>query len=170
MRVAAATLVVLALAAPAVHAAGAEPEVRRDAAPPQAVGKPHSLRTIPEACATLVGVFTGKADAPYALDARRTSPGCQPRARLVDAQKAGASAEAGWILNDRIRVPSAACPGREVVVEVWRRPGEAGVPDRDGQGQARIYLREGLALARAGALAALPAYAVSMQLQGKPCD
>lgn len=168
MRAAAAILAILA--APAVLAAGTEPEVRRDVAPPQAVGKPHSLRTIPEACATLVGVFTGKADAPYALDARRTSPACQPRARLVDAQKAGASVEAGWILNDRIRVPSAACPGREAVVEVWRRPGEAGMPGRDGQGQARIYLREGLAKARAGALAALPAYAVSMQLQGKPCD
>ena|SRR5690349_5241087 len=163
-----ATLLAALLATPAAMAAD-KPEITRGAAPPQAVGKLHTLRTIPEACATLTGKFTGRADAPYALDAVRTSPNCQARARLVDAAKAGASAKAGWILNDRIRVPSAACPSRQAVVEVWRRPGGGAVPAKDGQGQARIYLREGIARARAGELAALPVYAVRMAIEGKPC-
>src|SRR5690606_10129267 len=150
-------------------AADTRPEITRDPAPPQARGEPHTLRTIPEACANLVGRFTGDAERPYAIDARRTSPACQPRARLVDAAKAGASAQAGWILNDRIRVPSATCPSLEAVVEVWRKPGEAAVPSKDGQGQARIYLREGIARARAGELAALPVYAVRMAVEGKAC-
>ena len=150
-------------------AAATQPEIDRKAAPPQAQGKLHTLRTIPEACATLTGVFTGKAERPYALDVRRTSPNCQARARLVDAAKAGASAEAGWILHDRIRVPSAACESRRAVVEVWRRPGGAGVPTKDGQGQARIYLKEGIAKAKAGELAALPVYAVQLAIEGKPC-
>ena len=167
MRTIAVILAVL-LASPAAMAADT-PEITRGAAPPQAVGKLHTLRTIPEACATLTGRFTGKADAPYALDAVRTSRNCQARARLVDAAKAGASAKAGWILNDRIRVPSAACPAQQAVVEVWRRPGGAAVPARDGQGQARIYLREGIAKAKAGELAALPVYAVRMAIEGKPC-
>ena len=156
------------LAAPAA-AADTAPEITRDAAPPQAVGALHTLRSIPEACATLTGKFTGKADAPYALDAVRSSSNCHPRARLVDAEKAGIPGKAGWILNDRIRVPSAACPSLQAVVEVWRRPGEAAVPAKDGQGQARIYLREGIAKARAGALAALPVYAVQLAVEGKPC-
>ena len=87
----------------------------------------------------------------------------------MDADKAGIPGKAGWILNDRIRVPSAACPSLQAVVEVWRRPGEAAVPAKDGQGQARIYLREGIARARAGALAALPVYAVQLAVEGKPC-
>ena len=156
------------LAAP-VAGAATKPEIARDAAPPQADGKLHTLRTIPEACAILTGEFTGDAAKPYALDARRTSANCRPRARLVDAAKAGASAKAGWILNDRIRVPSAACPSRQAVVQVWRRPGEAGLPAKDGQGQARIYLREGLAQAKAGELASLPVYAVQLAVGGKPC-
>lgn len=167
MRVIVVLLAVL-LAAPAA-AADTRPEITRDPAPPQAQGKPHTLRTIPEACATLVGRFTGDAERPYAIDARRTSPACQPRARLVDAAKAGASAQAGWILNDRIRVPSATCPALEAVVEVWRKPGEAAVPAKDGQGQARIYLREGIAKARSGELAALPVYAVRMAVEGAAC-
>lgn len=167
MRALPALLAVL-LAAP-VAAADTTPEISRDTAPAQPEGKPHTLRTIPEACATLVGVFTGEAGHPYAVDARRTSPACQPRARLADASKEGASEQAGWILNDRIRVPSAACPSREAVVEVWRKPGDAAVPSRDGQGQARIYLREGIAKAKAGTLAALPVYAVRMSVDGKAC-
>jgi hypothetical protein len=156
------------LAAP-VAAADTTPEITRDVAPAQADGTLHTLRTIPEACATLTGEFTGKADKPYVLDARRTSANCQPRARLVDAAKAGASAKAGWILNDRIRVPSAACPSRQAVVQVWRRRGEAALPAKDGQGQARIYLREGIAKAKAGELASLPVYAVQLEVRGKPC-
>jgi len=165
-----ATAVVLAtlLAAP-VAGAATKPEIARDAAPPQADGKLHTLRTIPEACATLTGEFTGDAAKPYALGARRTSASCNPRARLVDAAKAGASAKSGWILNDRIRVPSAVCPSRQAVVQVWRRPGEAALPATDGQGQARIYLREGLAQARAGELASLPVYAVQLAVEGKSC-
>ena len=163
-----AVLLAALLAAPVALAAD-KPEIAREAAPPQAIGKLHTLRTIPEACATLTGKFTGKADAPYALDAVRTSPNCQARARLVDAAKAGASGAAGGILTDRIGVPRAACPAGLAGVEVWRRPGGGAVPAKDGQGQARIYLREGIARAKAGDLAALPVYAVRMAIEGKPC-
>lgn len=161
-------LLAVLLAAPAA-AADSAPEISRGAAPAQATGQPHTLRTIPEACASLVGTFTGDAAQPYAIEARRTSPNCQPRARLVDAAKAGAGERSGWILNDRIRVPSAGCPSRQAVVEVWRKPGAAAVPAKDGQGQARIYLREGIARAKAGELAALPVYAVAMAVEGKAC-
>jgi len=162
-------VVLASLLAVPVAGAATTPEIARDAAPPQADGKLHTLRTIPEACAMLTGEFTGKSGKPYTLGALRTSANCQPRARLVDAARAGASAKAGWILNDRIRVPSAACPSLQAVVQVWRRQGEAALPAKDGQGQARIYLREGIAKARAGELASLPVYAVQLAVEGKPC-
>ena len=84
------------------------------------------------------------------------------------AAKAGAPGP-GWILNDRIRVPSAACPGQAAVVRVWRQQESQASPALDAQGKSRIYLEEGLKKAKAGKLAALPAYAVAMTLEGKPC-
>ena len=149
-------------------AAEPKPEIARPAAPAQAVGHAHALRTIPEACIRLEGEFTGDAAKPYRFSAVRTSPACQPRARVMDAAKAGAPAD-GWVLNDRIRVPSAACRGLEAVVRVWRQAGGAKAPALDAQGKSRIYLEEGLDKARAGKLAALPAYAVAMSIEGKPC-
>lgn len=145
-----------------------KPEIARKAAAAQAVGHAHALRTIPEACTRLQGEFTGKADAPYRFAAVRTSPSCQARARVVDAAKAGAPG-AGWILNDRIRVASAACPGLQAVVRIWRQGKGPGGPGLDAQGKARIYLEEGLDRARAGKLAALPVYAVALSIEGKAC-
>lgn len=153
----------------AAFAADLKPEIARDPAPPQKVGVLHGLRTIPEACARLQGEFTGDAAAPYRFAVVRTSAACQPRARIMDAAKAKASAATGWILNDRIRVPSAACATRQAVVTVWRRPAEAQPPALDAQGRARIYLKESMRKAKAGKLAAIPAYAVSMSLEGTPC-
>jgi len=161
-------LLLLALSGLAL-AADTAPEVARDPAPPQAVGKPHTLRTIPEACARLTGEFTGEPARPYAFGAVRTGPNCQPRARLVDAAKVGASVETGWILNDRIVVPSAACPGLSAVIEVWRQDTARAAPELDGQGQARIYLGEGIARAKAGKLAALPVYAAAVSIEGAAC-
>jgi hypothetical protein len=171
MRHALAALASLSLlaAAPAARA-GEEPapEIARAAAPPQATGHAHTLRTIPEACVRLQGEFTGDAAAPYRFQPVRTSGSCQARARVVDARKAGAPG-AGWVLNDRIRVPSAACPGQQAVVRVWRQDRDAKAPALDAQGKSRIYLEEGLQRAKAGKLAALPVYAVSMALEGKAC-
>ena len=172
MRHAISTLAVLSLLAaiPAVRAADQEPapEISRAAASPQANGQAHTLRTIPEACLRLQGEFTGDPAAPYRFQPVRTSAACQARARVVDARRAGAPG-AGWILNDRIRVPSAACPGQQAVVRVWRQDRETKAPALDAQGKSRIYLEEGLDRAKAGQLAALPVYAVAMSLQGKPC-
>lgn len=169
MRHAMAALVAGSLLATGLAAAGEPtPEIVRKPAPAQAVGHAHSLRTIPEACTRLQGEFTGDAARPYAFAAVRTSAACQPRARVVDAHKAGAPG-AGWILNDRIGVPSAACPGLQAVVRVWRQDTRAAVPALDAQGKSRIYLEEGLQKARAGKLAALPVYAVAMSVEGKPC-
>jgi len=161
----------LALAAClALPAAASEPkpEIARAAAPAQPVGLRHALRTIPEACTRLEGEFTGEAAQPYRFRAVRSSTSCQARARVVDARKAGAPG-AGWVLNDRIRVPSAACPGRAAVVSVWRQGMAGRPPSLDPQGKSRIYLEEGLQQARAGKLAALPAYAIAMSLEGKAC-
>jgi hypothetical protein len=162
----------LAAALAASFAAGAtdqRPEVERAPAKPQPVGALHALRTIPEACVRLQGRFTGDAAAPYKFEAVRTSPACQPRALVQDAAKAKPSAASGWILNDRIRVPEAGCPGLQAVATVWRHPASAKPPALDAQGRSRIYLEESLRKARAGELGALPAYAIATSVEGKPC-
>lgn len=164
-----ATLLVAALLAAPVLAAESRPEITRGVVAAQATGVLHGLRTIPEACARLQGEFVDDAKAPYRFSVVRTSAACQPRARIVDAAKARASAADGWILNDRIRIPSAACATRQAVVTVWRQPAGARPPALDAQGKARIYLEESVAKAKAGQLAALPTYAVSMKLEGAPC-
>ena len=57
------TLMVAALAAAALPASAADPapEIQRPLGTAQAVGAAHTLRSIPEACARLEGVFTGDA-------------------------------------------------------------------------------------------------------------
>ena len=157
------------LLAGTASAADPVPEIQRPLAPPQAVGVVHTVRTIPEACTRLEGQFTGDPAKPYAFAAVPTSARCQPRARLVDAAKAKASAANGWLLNDVIRIPSAACPSRQAVVRVWRLPSDAVPPKLDAQGSARIYLKDGLEAAAAGQLKSIPAYAVSMTIEGKAC-
>lgn len=151
------------------QAADPTPEIRRDAAKPQATGAPHTLRQIPEACARLEGMFTGDAAQPYKFAVVRTSPNCQPRARFVDAAKVRPSEAAGWKFNDRISVPNASCATQQAVVRVWRRPANATPPKLDGQGQSRIYLEESRKQAEANKLAAVTTYAASMALEGVPC-
>jgi hypothetical protein len=145
------------------------PEIKRDPVAPQNTGVLHGLRTIPEACARLQGEFTGDAATPYRFAVVRTSPACRPRARITDARKAKASLASGWILNDRIRVPSAACTTQAAVVTVWRHPAGTAPPELDAQGRSRIYLEDAMRKARTGKLAEVPVYAVSMQLEGSPC-
>lgn len=161
--------VALAAASFAAAAADPRPEVERPPATPQAVGVPHTLRTIPEACTRLQGKFTGDAADPYRFEAVRTSPACQPRALVQDAANVKPSVASGWILNDRISVPAAACPGLRAVVTVWRRPSHGAPPALDAQGRSRIYLEESLRKAEAGRLASLPAYAIATDVEGKPC-
>ena len=151
------------------HAADPTPEIKRDAAKPQALNAPHTLRQIPEACARLEGMFTGDAAQPYKFAVVRTSPNCQPRARFVDAAKARPSEAAGWKFNDRISVPNAACATQQAVVRVWRRPANATPPKLDGQGRSRIYLEESRKQAAADKLAAVTTYAASMKVEGVPC-
>ena len=79
------------------------------------------------------------------------------------------SAKSGWILNDRISVPEAGCPGLHAVATVWRRPAHGTPPALDAQGRSRVYLKQAVSDARAGKLAALPAYAIAMGVEGKPC-
>ncbi len=150
-------------------AAEPTPEIQRKAGAPQAVGALHTLRTIPEACARLEGQFTGDAKTPYKFAAVRTSERCQPRARLVDAVGAKASVANGWVLNDVIRVPSAACVSQHAVVRVWRKDAKAQPPKLDAQGRSRIYLKDGLDAANAGKLGAIPVYAAAMAMEGKTC-
>ena len=163
-----APLLLLAAALPA-FAADPVPEITRPAATPQANGVVHTLRQIPEACARIEGAFTGQAAEPYKFAVVRTSPSCQPRARFVDAAKARPSEATGWKFNDLIRVPSAACPSQQAVVRVWRRPVAVG-GERDGQGQARIYLEEAMNTAAAGKLPQIPMYAAAMSVEGEACN
>jgi hypothetical protein len=159
----------LLLATQAVRASDPVPEIKRDAATPQAVGALHTLRGIPEACARLEGQFTGDPAQPYRFDVVRTSPNCQARARFVDAAKAKPSTASGWILNDVIRVPSAACPRQQAVVRVWRHPADATPPKLDAQGRSRIYLQESVDKAKANALPPIPMYAAAMEVEGGAC-
>ncbi|MDQ2702712.1 MAG: hypothetical protein M3Y70_07855 [Pseudomonadota bacterium] len=159
------------LAVPAsAQASDPEPEIERKPAAPQQTGVLHALRTIPEACARLQGRFIDDPSEPYRFDVVRTSTACRPRARLLKAETAKPSAATGWILNDLIRVPSAACPSQEAVVQVWRHPAASSAsPQLDAQGKARIYLGDLKRKAGEGKLAAVPAYAVAMSLEGKRC-
>lgn len=161
--------VLLAFAASQALAADPKPEISRDAIKPQAVGAAHTLRTIPEACARIEGVFTGQAAEPYKFAVVRTSPNCQPRARFVDATKAKPSEQAGWKFNDLIRVANASCGTQLAVVRVWRKPASVAPPKLDGQGQSRIYLDESRKLAEANKLAAVPMFAAEMSVEGLPC-
>ena len=163
----------LALATTA-HAAGPAPvdpvpEIRRAPSVPQATGVVHTLRVIPEACARLEGQFTGVAAKPYKFAAVRTSKRCQARARMVDAAGAKASVANGWVLNDAIRVPSAACASQQAVVRIWRKHADAVPPKLDAQGRSRIYLMDGLDAANQGKLGPVPMYAVAMAVEGKTC-
>lgn len=146
-----------------------KPEITRDAVKPQAVGAAHTLRTIPEACARIEGLFTGNAAQPYKFAVVRTSPKCQPRARFVDAAKAQPSEQSGWKFNDLIRVPSASCGTQLAVVRVWRKPADVAPPKADGQGQSRIYLEEQRKNAAANKLAAVPMFAAQMSVEGLTC-
>ena len=144
------------------------PELQRPVASAQPVGALHTLRQIPEACARLQGAFTGDAAQPYRFEVVRISESCQPRARFVDFDQARPSEAAGWKLNDVIRVPSAACPAQQAVVQVWRKPAGA-APQLDGQGQSRIYLEEAKQQAAAGRIAQLPMFAARTEVEGKAC-
>jgi hypothetical protein len=160
---------VIPMAMPAL-AADPKPEIDRPAGAPQAIGAVHTLRVIPEACTRLEGAFTGEAAKPYLFQGVPTSPNCQPRARFVEAKAAKPASSDGWILNDRIRVPSATCPRQQAVVTVWRHPADSAVPPKlDPQGKSRIYLAEGVAKARAHALSPIAQYAASMAVEGKSC-
>ena len=156
--------------APAAATAGEpRPEIQRGAASPQATGLAHTLRTIPEACARLEGRFTGDPAAPYEFRAVRSSARCGARARLVDAARAKPSSASGWVLNDVIRVPSAACPAQQAVVTVWRKETNVAPPKLDAQGRSRIYLKEGLDAVRDGELEPVPGYAAGVVREGKAC-
>lgn len=158
-----------AVALPAL-AADPKPEITRAAVKPQAVGAAHTLRTIPEACARIEGLFTGEAAQPYKFAVVRTRPNCQPRARFVDAAKARPSAKTGWKFNDLIRVPNASCGTQLAVVRVWRKPAGVAPPKLDGQGKSRIYLDESRKQAAANQLAAIPMFAAETSVEGLPCN
>ena len=164
-------LLLLALVGPclAIAAQDPKPEIARKPSTPQADGVVHTLRTIPEACARIEGQFTGQAADPYKFTLARTSANCQPRARLVDAAKVKPSTKDGWIFNDLIRVPSAACPAQQAVVRVWRKPLSSAPPDLDAQGRSRIYLKDATDSLKAKGAPAVPMFAVAMAVEGAPC-
>ena len=114
-------------------------------------------------------MFTGQAADPYKFSVVRTSPNCQPRARLVDAAKAKPTAQAGWKFNDEIRVPSAACPSLQAVVRIWRKPVDVAPPALDAQGRSRIYLKDATEQAKAQGTPDLPQFAAAMAVEGKRC-
>lgn len=169
MRLLALTVFAAVLVSPPLSAADPAPEIKRPPGQPQAVDTVHTLRQIPEACVRLEGMFTGNAAEPYRFAVVRTSPNCQPRARLVDFAKARPSLASGWKFNDRIEVPSAACPSQKAVVRVWRKPADAVPPELDAQGRARLYLKDMQTAAKSGGFNDVPMFAAEMKLEGEPC-
>ena len=159
--------VAVALVTPVAAAAPPKAEIERAQGAAQAVGAVHTVRQIPEACTRIEGVYTG-ADPAYRIELVRTSAQCQPRAAFLEAARVQPGVAAGWVLNEVVRIPSAACRGQLALVQVWRKPAGQQVA-LDGQGRSRVYLEDAKAQAAAGRLAALPAYAVTVQVQGRPC-
>lgn len=157
----------LLLAAPTIAAQQA-PEISREPATPQADGAAHTVRTIPEACARIEGVFTGQAQPPYRFSVKQTAPQCQARARLVNADEVEPDAAQGWLYHDEIRIPSAACKGLVAVARIWRKPG-TGALELDAQGRARIYLDEARANAEAGRVRDPAMYAAQLRVEGDSC-
>ena len=147
-------------------AAGPQPEIQREAFPAQTPGKVHTIRIIPETCSFLQGSFAADAARPYRYGAASTGKRCQPRARLVDPLKANPSADSGWILNDLIRIPNAACPAQQAVIRVWRKPANNTPPPADAQGRPRIYLEDAKRQAAAGKIAPLAQYAAVLAMEG----
>lgn len=157
----------LSLAAVAT-AAENKPEIVRPVAPPQAAGVKHTVRTFPEACARITGVYTGKAADPYTFAITKTDPRCAPRAQLVDARKVNAAAGKDWVFHDLVQVPSAACPSQVATVRVWRDSAKLAPPKLDAQGRSRVYAADAQAAKQPGAVK-MPRFAVAMSLEGKPC-
>lgn len=155
------------LAIPA--AALTRPEIPRETGAAQALGVVHTVRGIPEACVRLEGVFTAEPDHPYRLVAVEGRPGCQERARFVEFGDAQPSERDGWKLNDRIRIPSAECPSLQAVVDVWRRPSSSGLPAKDKQGRARVFLETVTEQAARRGRQHWTQFAAEMRLEGKRC-
>lgn len=154
------------LLAPAL---AAPPDTGRQRPPsrPQADGVWHTLRQIPEACARLQGRFTGQPERPYQLQAVASSTHCRRRAVLLALQQGGEDPGQGWMLDERIMVPSAACPGLAVELRLWRRqPADTSRP-RDAQGRERIYLQQAREQWARQRLAGLPQWRAYWQLQGR---
>lgn len=119
-------------------ATAATPEIERPPAPPQAVGTPHTLRLVPEACLRIEGVFAASG---YQVTLH-PRPGCQPRAGFEPAVGTAAPGGDGWILNDLLRVPRADRSECMATVSVWRHPGALAPLEQDGQRRVRLYLDE----------------------------
>ena len=160
--------VLVTAAAVAMPLRAQAPEHERPLGAPQAVGAVHTVRTIPEACTRLEGVFTGEAAQPYRMQVVATGGHCQPRARYVEPAQAAPSQGTGWILGDVVRIPDAACRSRQAVVKVWRKPVEQPL-ERDGQGQVRIYLEDARKQAAAGRTRPLPEYSAQLELEPGRC-
>ncbi len=156
-------------AATLAQAADPVPEVQRNPYPPKPNGEVHTIRIIPEACVYLHGMFTGDKALPYRYGAKRNSARCQPRAQMVDPAKAVPSLAAGWILNDIVRIPSAACATQVAVIRVWRKPAVNAPPPPDAQGRSRIYLDESKQRTAQGGLAPVTKFAAVLTLEGAAC-
>jgi hypothetical protein len=163
-----AVLMAVAAVALPLQAQTPKPERERPLGTPQALGVVHTVRNIPEACTRLEGVFTGDAAQPYRMQALQTAPGCQSRARYLDAAQAKPSQAAGWILNDVVRVPDAGCPSRQAVVQVWRKPVDQPV-ELDAQGRVRIYLQDAQRQAAAEKMRPLPQFSAVLEMPAGRC-
>lgn len=161
-------LAVLPCAGTARPAEEGVPEIRRPPGSPQPVGQWHTLRVVPEACSRIHGRFTGNAARPYEVEVVRTHARCQARARLQDVSQIRPDAAAGWLLNDIVRVPSAACGRQEAALFVWRHPGNATPPKLDAQGRSRVHLNA-QTRTRIAPPANLPRYVIDLHLRGQPC-
>lgn len=159
----------LAMTLPVSVVMAATPEITRAVGTPQAVGKAHTLRTIPEACARITGQFTGNPDKPYAMNVNKTSPRCVARATLVSAGKVKADTDPRWVLNDQVKVPNAQCPSQMATLSVWRLNVKNEPYKLDAQGRARVYLKPEAQKAWTAndPKRTQPAYAIAVDVTGR---
>lgn len=151
-------------------AAEPTPEIQRPVSAPQADGRIHTVRVIPEACTRLEGRFTGNADEPYQMRPARSDANCQARVRLVDAATVNPERGGGWTYYDRIRIPRTSCPQQVAVVDLWKKAGAVTTPQKDAQGRVRVYLQDAMDPAKVeAARAAMPQIALRLGVEGAPC-
>ncbi|MEP6634556.1 MAG: hypothetical protein ABJA62_10145, partial [Luteimonas sp.] len=94
---------------------------------------------------------------------------CAPRAKFVESKslKKPPTVASGWILNDLLRVPSAACSDQQATISVWRRQVDPAAIKLDPQGRMRLYMKDdGMSTPAGGKAAPIGLYTATLEVVG----